>query len=152
MTKKEFYTKFNCTDADLEQRINDGWEIQFMQFMSNDKLHVVFMREVPTAAAVSQPDGETVVEPVVAAAPRPIASRPPVPMTILGLDQPAYGEPVAGRSIPRTWNRFDKGSTRPVNVPDNPLIRTDIWEDITQRHQANVESILNQKSRPFGPQ
>lgn len=98
MTKKAFFTKFNCTDADLEQRINDGWDIQFMQGMANDKLLVVFVREIPQTAA--EADGETVVEPVVAAAPRPIASRPPVPMTILGLDQPAYGKPYPGHSSP----------------------------------------------------
>lgn len=79
MTKKTFCTKTNCQDADLEKYVNDGWQIQFMQFMPDAKLHVVFVREVAVAEAAPEP---VVVVPV-----KEIASpKLPLHIKVLGIE------------------------------------------------------------------
>ncbi len=50
-TTKEFFIRTNCSDAELAKMVNDGWTIHFMQFMPDDKLNVVFVRDAKPAPA-----------------------------------------------------------------------------------------------------
>lgn len=70
---KEFCTCSNCSDSELGAKVNAGWEIQFMQFTPDGKLNVVFIRDVPPAAApVPKPVDKPLPRVIV---PRPIANR-----------------------------------------------------------------------------
>ncbi len=112
MTAKEFCTCPNCSDSELGAKVNAGWAIQFMQFAADGKLNVVFVRDVPVAAA---PVPTVTVVP--APAPKPIVNRPLINAVIVGLDD-------SPRSVPLTHNKPKPGDTRKVNVPvTDPVIR-----------------------------
>lgn len=107
MTTKDFCTITGISDAELAKHVNNGWQIQFMQFMPDAKLHVVFVRDV--VAASPAPAAPTVE--VVTVTVKPIESvKLPAHICIMGLDEPV-------RSVPLTRNGRKHGDTRPVSVP-----------------------------------
>lgn len=109
MKIKEFRIRPDCSESELGTLTSDGWQIQYMQFMPDGKLNVVFVREVadePAAPAAPV----VIVEPVAV----PVASKPlPMGTVIMGLDEP--------RSVPLTHNKFKTGDTRKVHVPDGVM-------------------------------
>lgn len=128
MTMKEFRTRVNCQDAEMAELVNDGWQIQYMQFMENGKLHVVFVREVAAPAPAAAP--VVTVEPV--PAPVKVPSKPlPAGFTIVGLDDPP-------RSVPTSFNKFKRGDTKKVHVPDG------VMGEALARGQEVYESVIAQ--------
>ncbi len=91
-TTKEFCIRASCSQEELTRRVNAGWAIQFMQFMQDGTLHVVFVRDAVTPAPAA-PTVEVVNVPV-----KPIQSvKLPAHICIVGLDEP--------RSVPLTHNK-----------------------------------------------
>lgn len=113
-TKREFCIVPNCSQGTLGIKVNEEkWQIQYMQFMQDGTLHVVFVREV----TVNEPAPETVVVESVTVEPvRPIPNKPLPVGTVIVTEPP--------RSVPLTHNRPEKGATRPVTVPvGDPVMR-----------------------------
>lgn len=109
MSAKEYAIRTNCSEAELTKMSSEGWSIQFMQFMPDTKLHVVFCRDVVAAPAPV----EKVT--VVSVPSKPIESRPLLKGVITGLDD-------SPRSVPLTYNTRKAGDTRPVNVPTGDAV------------------------------
>jgi len=65
MGTKQYFIKRDCSDHDLEKFEADGWTREFMQFTTDARLHVVFVRDCPPTPS-KQPFVGTVmaVEPV----------------------------------------------------------------------------------------
>lgn len=99
MAAKEYAIRTNCTEAELTKMSAEGWSIQFMQFMPDTKLHVVFVRDAKPSPA-EQPAVSPVVSLPRVFVPRPIVNRKlPSNMTVMGIDQPAYSEPYKSDTI-----------------------------------------------------
>ncbi len=134
---KEFSTVFNCSDSELGAKVNAGWQIQFMQ-VADDKLHVVFVRDVTPAVA---PVPTVTVTP--ASAPKPIANQPLINAMVMGL-------PDSPHSVPLTTNKFKPGDTRKVNVPVGDPVMRKAYEQgqaVYEQAMANGEAKIKQ-SRP----
>lgn len=87
MTAKEYAIRTNCSEAELTKMSSEGWAIQFMQFMPDTKLHVVFVRDAkPTPAVQPAVAVEAVKSLPRVIAPRPIVNRKlPPTMCVQGL-------------------------------------------------------------------
>lgn len=88
MTTKEFQIRTNCQAAVLEQMVNSGWSIHFMQFMPDATLNAVFVRDC---------------KPATPAPTQPFVGR------VMDMDQP--------KVVALTNNRFKIGDTRPIHNP-----------------------------------
>lgn len=95
MTAKEYAIRTNCSEAELTKMSSEGWSIQFMQFMPDTKLHVVFVRDAKPSPAVQPAVSVAEAKPLPRViVPRPIPNRRlPGNMCVMGIDQPAYGKP-----------------------------------------------------------
>lgn len=143
MSKKEFLTRVDCKDAEIGDRVNDGWVIHFMQFMADGKLNVVFVREVAVAAA---PTPVVIVEPVKVES---IVSKPlPVGVMVMGLDEPP-------RSVPYSFNTPMKpkpGDTRKVHVPDGVMGEAMArGREVYERTVAEGAEAIRRASESFRP-
>lgn len=138
---KEFCTCTNCSDSELGAKVNSGWAIQFMQFMENGNLHVVFMRDVPPAATPAP-------EVVVTVPSKPIVNRPlPTGSTMIGLD-------ASSRSVPLTNNKPRPGDTRRVTVPVTDPVMRDAYERgqaVYNRVVAEGQAAMKEASNSFRP-
>jgi hypothetical protein len=143
MTTKEFLSRVACSDAEIGDRVNAGWQIHFMQFMSDNKLNVVFVREV-TAPQPAPAQPVVTVEPV--AATTHVTSKPlPAGITIMGLDE----QP---RSVPLSHNKFKTGDTRKVHVPEGVTSEAMLrGRDVYNRVMSEGEAAMKRASESFRP-
>lgn len=110
MTAKEYAIRTNCSEAELTKMSSEGWSIQFMQFMPDTKLHVVFVRDAKPSPAVQPAVAkEEVISLPRVIVPRPIVNRklPPtmcvqglgdVPITPISKEPVRTGDPVIERA------------------------------------------------------
>ena len=120
MTAKEYAIRTNCSEAELTKMSSEGWAIQFMQFMPDAKLHVVFVRDAkPTPAVQAAVPTEQVKSLPRVIVPRPIVNRklPPtmcvqglgdVPITPISKEPVKTGDPVMNEAIKRGRETFER--------------------------------------------
>lgn len=122
MTAKEYAIRTNCTEAELTKMSGEGWGIQFMQFMPDAKLHVVFVRDVKPAPAAQPAVNDPLFLPRVIM-PRPVLNQKlPPNMQVMGIDQPAYKDsfkseptrsnPVMERARQAAKSAYDKAKAQ----------------------------------------
>lgn len=137
MSAKEYAIRTNCSEAELTKMSSEGWGIQFMQFMPDTKLHVVFCRDVAPAAKPV----ESVT--VVTAPAKTIPNKPLLKGVVIGLDE----QP---RSVPLTYNTRRAGDTRPVNMPTGDAVTQEamrVGRETYNRVVAEGQAKINQ-ARP----
>ena len=136
MTAKEYAIRTNCTEAELTKMSAEGWSIQFMQFMPDTKLHVVFVRDAKPAPAEQPAVTEPVSLPRVFV-PRPIVNRKLPGYTIQGLGD-----------VPITAIRSD-----PPKADSNPVIERarQAAQSAYDRAKAQGEERMRQAASSFRP-
>lgn len=123
MTAKEYAIRTNCSEAELTKMSSEGWAIQFMQFMPDAKLHVVFVRDAKPEAAQQPAVSEQPVTLPRVIVPRPIVNRKlpgytiqglgDVPITAISKDVPkAYHNPVMERARQAAQDAYDRAKAQ----------------------------------------
>ncbi len=120
MTAKEYAIRTNCSEAELTKMSSEGWAIQFMQFMPDTKLHVVFVRDAKPSPTVQPAVAVEAVKSLPRViVPRPIVNRKlpgytiqglgDVPITAISKDAPkADHNPVMERARQAAQSAYDR--------------------------------------------
>jgi hypothetical protein len=139
-TCKDFCIKRDITESDLNKLTREGWQVQHMQFMVDDKLNVVLFKDVtadqPKARLTTEATAAAIYStPVTIPVGRPPVRQPPAPQpvlnqTIIGLDD---SKPVS-RML--TNNGPKPGETKKIPTLQSIQERRD-------RDNAEIEAILD---------